>query len=216
MNTVRPDLPPMPSRIAKLPVDARGYPVPWFVAWLDGVPDFRIVHPEKMVDAVRHRLCWICGERMGAYLAFTVGPMCALNQTSGEPPSHRECAIFAAQACPFLTKPQVVRRENDLPAKITINVNHLDRNPGVALVWVTKQYSVIRNTNDTPLFHMFEPTEVLFFCQGRKALHGEVMNSIDSGLPVLIDAAKHDGPAAERELERRYQATKVLVEANCA
>ena len=31
---LRPDLPPLPGRIAKLPV-YRGYPVPWFVTWMD-------------------------------------------------------------------------------------------------------------------------------------------------------------------------------------
>lgn len=29
-------LPPIPDAIAKLPRDERGYPVPWFVPWIDG------------------------------------------------------------------------------------------------------------------------------------------------------------------------------------
>ena len=42
-------LPPMPSRIAALPVDERGYPVPWFVAWIDGKPEFRCADPAKFL-----------------------------------------------------------------------------------------------------------------------------------------------------------------------
>ena len=34
MTKFRSDIPPLPPRIAKLPVDERGYPVPWFVQWL--------------------------------------------------------------------------------------------------------------------------------------------------------------------------------------
>ena len=48
-NMLRPELTPMPARIAELPV-YRGYPVPWFVAYPEatkeepykGEPEFRI------------------------------------------------------------------------------------------------------------------------------------------------------------------------------
>src|SRR5262245_3833667 len=100
----------MPGRIRWLPIDARGFPVPWFVAWFKdgeqvepgvGLPDFRVADANKMRSALKLRLCWVCGKRLGRHLAFTIGPMCAINRTMSEPPSHYECARFAAQACPF-------------------------------------------------------------------------------------------------------------------
>src|SRR5215831_18617572 len=114
LMTLRPELPPLPRRMKALPVD-RGYPVPWFVEWIDGVPDFRIMDGRKLVRAVRERLCWVCGQPLGSFLAFTVGPMCAVNRISSEPPSHRDCAVFSAKACPFLTRPTMRRREAGRP-----------------------------------------------------------------------------------------------------
>src|SRR2546426_12752289 len=61
----------LPPRLRKLRVDARGYPVPWFVAWIDGpdgpetVPEFRAMDGRKFRAAVKQRLCWVCGEPLG-------------------------------------------------------------------------------------------------------------------------------------------------------
>src|SRR4030095_12652609 len=80
----------MPSRMAKLPRDARGYPVPRFVSWYDGKPDFRIADTRYLEHCFRARTCWLCGELLGRYLAFVIGPMCAVNRTTAEPPCHRD------------------------------------------------------------------------------------------------------------------------------
>ncbi len=128
---VRAGLPPLPLRITTLPVDERGFPVPRFVAWIDGKPDFRVVDPRQRARAVRLNRCWICGEAFGAHKAFVVGPMCVVNRVSSEPPSHRECAVFAAQACPFLTLPRARRRDANLPATGEPPGVMLTRNPGV-------------------------------------------------------------------------------------
>ncbi len=118
---VRPELEPLPPRLRKLPLDARGYPVPWFVAWVDGpdgpesVPDFRVVDARKFSPAVKLKLCWICGEPLGRWLAFPIGPMCAITRTISEPPSHLECVEWSVRNCPFLTQSSMVRRDDDLP-----------------------------------------------------------------------------------------------------
>src|SRR5580765_6111810 len=110
-----PNLPPIPARIKTLKWDQRGYPIPWFVPYVDGVPDFRAHDGKKLVRAMREFRCWICGEPYGKYKAWAIGPMCAINRTTMDPPSHKECAIFSALACPFLNNPESVRRTTNLP-----------------------------------------------------------------------------------------------------
>jgi hypothetical protein len=99
-NYIRPDLPtPLPSGVARLP-RRRGYPVPWFVGWIGGEPEFRMADSEKLALAVRRSLCWVCGDPIVGLRAYLVGPMCAVNRTSAEPPSHVRCADWSARACP--------------------------------------------------------------------------------------------------------------------
>lgn len=210
-------LPELPSRIAKLPKDHRGFPVPWFVTWIDGQPDFRIITPEKIVAAVKGHRCWICGEQLGRFMAFVIGPMCAINRTSGEPPSHRDCAEFAAKACPFLTRPRMnprmKRNEKNLPCGHPDGPGiALKRNPGVALVWVTKRYSLFPVAGGF-LFSVGEPVETISFAEGRPARREEVVASIDSGLPVLREEAQEDGPEAVALLDQLHaRALRLLSE----
>lgn len=186
---------PIPQRIAKLATDHRGFPVPWFVAWFDGKPDFRVIDTPKLAVAHNEGRCWICGETLGSYLAFSIGPMCAVNRVSSEPPSHRECAEFAARACPFLTTPKAGRREGGMPEGTVPSAGvGLKRNPGVTLVWITKSYRVMRVDNGV-LFRIGDPTETLWFAEGRPATRAEVEQSIESGLPLLREPAE----AQERE-----------------
>src|SRR5262249_17464120 len=127
-----------PWNISTLPVDERGYPIPWFVAEQpDGTRDFRVADPRKIVLAFRKRLCWVCGRPLHRYGCFVVGPLCALNHVSSEPPSHPVCAAFSVRSCPFMTQPKRIRDSRGLegldvsdPAGVMI-----ERNPGVALVW---------------------------------------------------------------------------------
>ena len=62
-TTLRPELDAagMPDRMKLLPIDDRGYPVPWFVDWIDGKPEFRAMDPTKWRRAVTEQRCWTCG-----------------------------------------------------------------------------------------------------------------------------------------------------------
>src|SRR4051794_18777284 len=81
---LRKDLPPLPQAMKGLRIDARGFPVPWFVSWVNaagqpvrdgqGEPDFRVINAEKIGRCVRGNLCWICGGPMGAFKTFVIGP----------------------------------------------------------------------------------------------------------------------------------------------
>lgn len=193
----------MPRRIAGLPLDHRGYPVPWFVAWIDGKADFRIVGPNKTMKALRESRCWICGGLVFGTRAYVVGPMCAVNRTSAEPPSHVDCARYAAKACPFLARPHMRRRENAMPeGRAEAPGIAIKRNPGVALVWVTGETRTKPDFNGGLLFDLGRPTRCEWYAHGRQAERHEVVESISTGLPILRDMADDEGPAARAELDR--------------
>lgn len=213
---------PMPPRIARLPRNTAGYPTPWFVATLgDGTRDFRIADQRRFGEALRHHRCWICGEPTGRYVAFVIGPMCAVNRISAEPPSHRECAVYAAQVCPFLAVPTMRRRENGIPEGATEAAGvAIKRNPGVALVWVTRDFTAFRPPSGPNglLCEMGDPTETLWFAHGRAATRAEVVASLDTGMPLLREMCDKDrDPAdAHRELDEAYARAMELLPAEVA
>jgi hypothetical protein len=194
----------MPKRVSWLPISDKGFPVPWFVATIDGKPDFRVIDTPKLGIAFRRKLCWICGEPLGATFAMTVGPMCAVNRTIAEPPSHRDCAIYAAQACPFLANPQARRRTiDDMTGLSPPAEGAIMRNPGAVGVWVTNDYTPFKSEDGSILFTFADPIEVLWFAEGRAATADEVRHSVDTGLPLLFDEARRQGPSYLAELGRQ-------------
>lgn len=193
-------LPEMPAHIAHLKCDERGYPVPWFVAWINGKPDFRVVNPGKIIAAYRKNLCWICGGVMGVHRVFAIGPMCVINRVSSEPPSHRDCAEFAAKACPFLTHPHRKRDDRDLPDNISVAGVMIERNPGVICLYETRKHQPF-NAGNGVLFKLGDPDKVEFWAEGREATRAEVWASIESGYPILYDMARREGAEAVKKLE---------------
>lgn len=186
---IRADLPPLPARLAHLPIDARGFPVPYFVAWVDGKPDHRVVEPARRVKAVKERRCWVCGEPLGRFGAFVLGPMCAVTRTTSEPAAHRECAEYSVQACPFLSRPHAHRRDAGLPedTREAPGVAIL-RNPGVGAIWTCHEwtpFNVPRERGGGFLLHLGQPDGLSWWREGRPATFGEMAESILSGLPLL-------------------------------
>lgn len=208
MSAIRRDLPPLPRYFASLPVDDRGYPVPFFVSYVSGAPDFRVADARKLAICVKEKRCWLCGHPLGRNLAWVIGPMCAINRTSSEPPQHLDCADFAARACPFLVRPAAKRREANLPTdRIEAAGEGLKRNPGCALVWCARDFRTIRVDGSAPgtsagvLFQLGEPTETRWYCQGRRASPAEVASSVYSGLPLLLKIARDQDCAECRDGE---------------
>jgi hypothetical protein len=188
---------PIPHRMRRLPISERGFPTPWFV-WINPetkLADFRVIGPDKIVNAVQKRLCWLCGQPLGTWFAFTAGPMCIINRVSAEPPEHVDCAEYAAKACPFLSKPNMRRNEKDLP-ECSQNAPGvmIKRNPGAIAVYVTRSYSMFRVDNGAgALFKMGEPERVHWYAEGRQATRAEVDESIRTGYPLLEAEAMKDG-----------------------
>lgn len=196
----------MPARIRNLPVSPTGFPVPWFVHFENGVPDFRVIRRGALLMAYKHKRCWVCGHPLGRVFAMTLGPMCIINRTISEPPSHRECAVYSAIACPFLSNPRMRRNEVGLPEEhIPAAGDGIKRNPGAVAVWMTRGYKPFKAYGGSTgtLFTFDDPEEVLWFAEGRPASRDEVMASIDSGYPLLLETAvTHDGPEGVAELEK--------------
>ena len=187
---------PMPDRIKRLPVSPKGFPVPWFVAWINGEPNFRVIGPGKIAEAWKRKRCWVCGEVLGVNLAMTLGPMCAINRTISEPPAHRECAVYSCIACPFLSNPRMRRNERGIPDEAVEPAGiGIKRNPGAMAIWITREVKPFRVSNGV-LFTFGDPSEVLWFANGRTATRAEVDASISSGLPLLFAEAEKQGDVA--------------------
>lgn len=203
---------PLPERMKSLPVDRRGFPVPKFVQWIDGAPDFRVIDTAHMARCVRHRRCWLCGEPLGGTFVFVIGPMCCLNRVNSEPPSHYECARFAAVACPFLSQPLAKRNERDMPSEVKSAAGiMLPHNPTACCLWVTKGYG-LQHLRNGVLFTLGDPIRLEFYHAGRPATHAEVNRAVDRGLPKLEETARQDGPVAMRELSKRLVAFRRMLE----
>lgn len=192
----------MTERIAALPRDSRGFPIPKFVRWFDGEPDFRVMDNHHLVACINHGKCWICGEQLGAYKAFTIGPMCCINRVSAEPPSHYECALFAVYNCPFLSRPLAKRGDlSDIKEPTSTAGYMIERNPGVACIWITRSFKWFREGTGV-LFKLGDPERCEFFAKGRRAYLHEIDDSVRTGLPILEKAAQSEGPVAMKEFER--------------
>jgi hypothetical protein len=193
-------MPPLPARFLKLPIDQRGYPVPRFVHQRDdGTYDFRVVKPGWPQACHRNRLCWLCGEKLGRFMCFVIGPMCAINRNTAEPPCHRECAEFAVKACPFMRFPNRKRDGEDMPEEARKPGGEdtmIMRNPGVTCLWITKSYRPYRAHDGSVLIEVGEPVEVAWWAHGRAATRDETMASINSGLPLLRQMAEREGSEA--------------------
>lgn len=190
----------MPSRIRALPIhpDFR-MPVPWFVGRPAGrPPDLRTMDRQKLVAAVNLKRCWICGGPLGRYMAFMLGPMCVITRTVSEPPSHRDCAVYAVRVCPFLVNPDKHRRERGMPEGVTPMAGiPILGNPGAIAVWITRSYKPFEapkteQSGGGVLFSVGDAVAVKWFREGRHATHEEVLESIEAGLPKLLEIARQD------------------------
>jgi len=200
------DLSQLPEKMQRLPV-YKGIPVPFFVyVDGDGKPDHRIVDAKKYGPAVNHRLCWVCGQKLGAIESYAVGPMCTINRISGEPGQHTECSEWSARHCPFLTTPGRGRREAHLPGEVKKEPLMSPDNPGVMAVWSTRHRPLMQRTPDgAPIFMMGEPISVDWYTLGRRATPAEAAHAFDLGVERLMRLA---GEGGADDMDYAYIANK--------
>jgi hypothetical protein len=202
-------LPAPPRGIARLPVDHRGYPIPWFVAYLDGRPDFRVIDPANLASALKHQRCWICGGSLSTWKTFVLGPRCVLQAISGEPPNHDECAAYAARVCPFLALPHSMRREANLPEAITVNTMMVKENPGITALWRARRYRVGRNADGSLLLHIAgNPESLVWYTEGRPATLAESRSALELARADLAARGLFEPRVLAENLERAMQWTQ--------
>lgn len=203
----------IPERMNTLPLSDEGYPVPWFVPYVNGKPDFRCMDGEKMKIAIRHRKCWMCGQALGKHMTFAIGPMCMVNRNISEPPSHLTCVEYGVRACPFLTQPKMRRNEKDLPKGGTVAGISIADNPGLTVLWTTLSCRPWRPPGGGILFELGEPEHIEYYTEGRIATREEVLSVLEERIPKLMNEAVKEGPESIAELNRRYDRAVKLVQA---
>ena len=119
---MQPDQVPTPAAVAARPRDERGYPVLAITPWRDGVPDFAVTSPARILVCAVERRCSICGLSMprrpfwrvvaaDEAVAIAADPAAFANAApTVEPPGHRLCMLYAAVVCPWLARPNSRRR----------------------------------------------------------------------------------------------------------
>ena len=199
----------IPERIKKLPINEIGFPVPWFVQWfVDGVfsepgigtPDFRITDQRKRYRS-NLRQCWICGELLDEFKAFVVGSKVTITRVNDEPPNHRECAIFALKACPFIAIPSMRRNRKNMP--MIMDVETEVPHSSIYVMWLTKAVSAVPWHGATETLYMLgDPEEVLWFAEGKLASRFKVTQAIDRDLLELRGSVNRN---AIPQIERYYK-----------
>jgi hypothetical protein len=180
---------PMPERIARLPRDKRGYPIP-FTADIreDGTPDFTAINVRHWIAATRDRRCGICGVVMHSRVWFVGGPICEINRLFYDHPMHQDCAEYALRVCPFLAMPNAhYRKIKSLREGVAIVKTASDVKPDRFMLGRTKGYRVMKVNDDVLL--RADPWEDVVWWKD-----GEVMVPT----PATLDSEPQSGESNER------------------
>jgi hypothetical protein len=106
---------PIQRAIARLKQFA-GMPVPATVRWIDGKPDFRQIDVAQYARHYEHKLCAVCGTKLGLSCYWMGGNRCRESHCFIDGPMHEECATLSIKLCPFLNKTRSGYRGDDVQA----------------------------------------------------------------------------------------------------
>ena len=157
----------MPRRVARLPREKRGYPVP-FVTMLDpytNEPDFRVLDIRRQMQCINEKRCGICGQQLGKYIAFIGGTRSRDGHVFFDPGMHRDCAEYAAKVCPFISRENAAYRDltEEDQAKYTqiiVNQEAERPNPDMFIV-VTTEFKAQSTSQQGFVIIAGEYTEVI-------------------------------------------------------
>ncbi len=108
----------------------------------------------------------------------------------------------------------MVRREDNLVDNTKFRENApgfaIVRNPGVTMLWFTREYEVYDDGKGKPLIQMGRPSGVEWYCRGRAATREEVEESIANGIGMLEAAARSEPGGIEGLTKMRKRFEKLL------
>jgi hypothetical protein len=162
---------PIPAGLAARPKSAQGYPIP-YVAFVapDGTPDFRVLDVPKQVECIKTRKCGLCGRPLGFWAAFLGGLLVELNRISTDPGMCEDCAIYAAQVCPYLARDNARYSQRALPESTVSDKANAYEAQAVMFVLYANTWTIMPNP-DTPgvvYAHVprWHPTKTRYFVNG--------------------------------------------------
>lgn len=171
----------IPKRLLGRPRDVRGYPIPYiqFVDPVTGEPNFRVNDVEKVLHALKRRLCGLCGQEMGVHIHFIGGPKCVRFGYFLDPAMHRECAEFALRTCPHLARIKGKYNESAVPdyeGYALVDSNFVDHSKSeIFALMHAKRYTFGKPNSRDPLIIKAElPWQDVTWWQG-----GEVVAEAD-------------------------------------
>jgi hypothetical protein len=80
----------IPPRLAKRPLDSRGYPIPVTTARIDGRWDFRVTDPKEWSRVIKTKRCALRGEKPDKSIWFVGVPLCHENRLCYDPGMHEK------------------------------------------------------------------------------------------------------------------------------
>lgn len=194
---------PKPPAIAALPT-YRGMPIPFFVQppAAGAAPDFRIMSPDAMRACLEHGVCWVSGKPLltaSQYdMAFVGGPISAILGNYVEPASRPDCAIYAAQVCPYMVNPEARHRESAMPEHKPLPGTHVEKRiPVTAIVVVRAPQVEVHMQGGGPMFLLTGYRRVHWYTQGREATAEEAAQAVQLALEELA-THRHKPGMAER------------------
>jgi hypothetical protein len=193
----------LPERIARLPRDPRGYPIPWNVLRNESGDTFFTVNDDRRSwKALRERLCAVCGEALGRWRWLVGGPRSAFDPGGCyfDLPGHRECMEFALQTCPYLALPKYlgrvdVTRKDKLPsdARVLIDETVIPERPEFFVAVGCTQIEIL---DRSPLLPYLKPRELLDWTFWR---HGQQIPE-HRAMPILRGIFGADWSLPERQV----------------
>jgi hypothetical protein len=96
----------------------------------------------------------------------------------------------------------MIRRTNDLPAKIRMNDGHNPRNPGATALWFTRRFDLVQNGRSV-LFRMGRAFRVDWYAKGHTASREEASEALEAGIGVLWETSDRNGDSDAQRSQMR-------------
>jgi hypothetical protein len=152
---------PIPRRLPSRPRDPRGFAISWFSLILpDGSARISVNDSAKRSRALAHRLCWTCGQPLGRFVSFVLGPVQTLSRITTELPSHRECILLCAARLPISGQSATRAFGRAVLELLCGYRSPLPDNPGLHALWVTRTYQPEPTPRDARIIRIGEPESV--------------------------------------------------------